>query len=86
MKVYVATIPSNDIFEANTRILGVYKTEDEAEKAVGIALVENASPGEMRSYIEYCQDCREHDDEPVNFSEYMMDGAYYEILDFEIAD
>jgi len=86
MKVYVATIPSNDIFEANTKILGVYKTEDEAEKAVSNGLTENASLGEMRNYFEYCQECLEHMDTPITFSEYMMEDAYYEILDFEIAD
>lgn len=86
MKVYVATIQSNDVFEANTKILGVYKTEDEAEKAVGDELVENASKEEMRDYIEYCQDCLEQMDTPITFSKYMAEDAYYEILDFEIAD
>ena len=86
MKVYVATIPSNDIFEANIKVLGVYKTEDEAEEAVGNELAKNASQEDMRAYIEYCQYCLEHRDIPVSFSEYMAEDAYYEILDFEIAD
>lgn len=85
MKVYVATIPNNDIFEANTKILGVYKSEDEAEEAVGNELAKNASQEEMHYYIEYCQDCLERNDVPISFSEYMAEDAYYEILEFEIA-